>query len=146
MFTLSLFTKRYIGVEMMGVAQVAFFGLMIINYWEPILSSMSYMRYVNGFNAQMKEGDNLAMQTPARLSGLQMDAPMLYNFNYVLAFMILPLFVSLVLFIASKVTKIYSRQEKLLRLSKIALCEYGLTAAICLEYQWVVALEVFAMY
>ena len=121
-FLLSLFTKRYIGVEMMGVAQVAFFGLMIITEWEPILASMSYMSYVNGINAQIQEDSHAAMETPSPLSGLQIDAPMLSNFNYVLIFLLLPLFMSLVFFVGSKISKVYSRQERLIKLSKIALC------------------------
>ena len=46
---------------MMGVAQAAFFGLMIIDYWHPILASMSSMSYVNCFNAQIKDDNSLAM-------------------------------------------------------------------------------------
>ena len=121
-FILSLFTKRYIGVEMMGVAQVAFFGLMIITEWEPILASMSYMSYVNGVNAQIQEDSHAAMETPSPLSGLQIDAPIISNFNCVLLFMLLPLLVALVLFVWSKVTKILSRQNMLLEYSKTALC------------------------
>ncbi len=53
---------------------------------------------------------------------------------------------SLVFFVGSKITKVSTRQQKLLNFSKIALCEYGLTAVIFLEYQWVAAWEIFAMY
>lgn len=145
-FFVSLFSKRYIGVEMLGVAQVAFYGLMIIDFWEPVLASLSNLVYVNGFNVKMKEGKSDAMETPRRLSGLQIDSPMLSNYNYVLALMILPFFLSLVFFIGSKITKLFSRQQRLFELSKIALCEYGFTAVVALEYRWVTSWEVFAMY
>lgn len=122
-FFVSLFTKRYIGVEMMGVAQVAFFGLMIIDDWEPTLASFSAMRYVNGYNAPIKDNSaDLAMETPRRLSGLQLDSPLVFNFNYVITIMMFPMFLALVFYVASKATKIFTRQVKLLELSKICMC------------------------
>jgi hypothetical protein len=50
-FAASLFTAKFIGIEMMGVIQLAFIGLMIVKYLPPLLSPIAQIGMVNGWNA-----------------------------------------------------------------------------------------------
>jgi len=69
---------------------------------------------------------------------------MAVSMNYTTILLVLPLVVSLVLFIMSKAWK--SRGAQLHRYSMLALCEYGLTAVLFALYHVVVSLLVYAFY
>jgi cysteine-rich repeat protein len=42
---------RFISVEMMGVVQVAFVGLIVVDYLQPLLAAMAEIGFVNGVNS-----------------------------------------------------------------------------------------------
>jgi hypothetical protein len=121
-FVFSLFSKsKYIGVEMMGVCQVAFLGLMNIDYWEPSIASFTVLGYSNGYNANIYIINSLKFGTPRKISGLNFDAPMVHNFNYALTILLMPLFVALILYICYRITELSSRKAKLLQCYQSAL-------------------------
>jgi hypothetical protein len=49
-FGVSLVSSKFIGVEMLGVIQVAYIGLMVIDYFPPVLAPLSEIGFVNGVN------------------------------------------------------------------------------------------------
>jgi hypothetical protein len=140
-----VFTAKFISVEMMGVIQVAFLGLMIMVHIQPILATLTHMSYVNGINSLF---DNLKMASasvlPNRLTALQYQAQLTYSFNYTFVLLVLPMIIGLVLFIVSKIWK--SKQQLLQRLSLLAVCEYGMTAVMFLLNHIIVSIIIFAIY
>jgi hypothetical protein len=41
---------RFISVEMIGVLQLAFVGLIVVDYLQPLLAAMTEIGFVNGVN------------------------------------------------------------------------------------------------
>jgi hypothetical protein len=55
-FVASLFTTgKFIGVEMLGVVQASFIGLIVVDQMTPGLSSLSGMMFVNGVNTMYSD-------------------------------------------------------------------------------------------
>ena len=57
-FLLGFLTNKIIGLEMMGVLQIAFFVLADVNLVNPLLAPLLYMKTVNGFNIQIQSPGN----------------------------------------------------------------------------------------
>lgn len=103
-FFVGLVAGKFIGVEMMGVIQVSYIGLMIINYVNPILAPLTKIVFVNGFNS-MFSSPSVGSSIPNRITSLSYQGELAYNLNYTTALLLLPFIVSLILFIASKISK-----------------------------------------
>jgi beta-lactamase regulating signal transducer with metallopeptidase domain len=103
-FLAAVFTAKFIGVEMMGVIQAAFLGLMIMIHLQPMLATFSQMNYVSGIN-NLFDSSKMASASmlPNRLTALQYAALFTYNFNYTFILLVLPIIVGLILFIVSKI-------------------------------------------
>jgi hypothetical protein len=143
-FVAGLVLGKFIGVEMIGVVQVAYIGLMIINYLQPMMSTLAKIGFVNGINTLFQNSTDVTSgQLPHRVTSLQYEAEMAYNMNYTTILLLLPPLVSLILFILSKIIK--SKAGQLSRYSMLALCEYGLTAVMFVMYQMMVSLLVYAL-
>lgn len=147
-FAAGLFTAKFIGVEMLGVVQVAFIGLAIVNNLPPLLAPLAKMGYVNGVNSALSGSDSSASTSlPVRESSLDYGASMVYSLNYTVALLLLPLLVSLALYIAAKCTKNdESKQQKLMGWSQTSLCEWGLTSVMFVLYHSTVSLLIFAFH
>lgn len=102
MFVVSLFTAKSIGIEMIGVVQVAFIGLMTIVELPPMLSALSTMIQANGYNSAF---DSASSKQTLPIPSLEYHASLVHNLNYTLAILILPLVISLVLYIIIKTAK-----------------------------------------
>lgn len=50
-----MFTNKIVGLEMMGVLQVTFFITADYDFLHPLLAPISYLKYVNGYNAKIVE-------------------------------------------------------------------------------------------
>lgn len=70
MFIVSLFTAKFIGVEMVGVLQVAFIGLMMVVELPPLLSTISSMVPVNGYNSVFNTSGSQNQNVPIRVTCL----------------------------------------------------------------------------
>ena len=139
---LSLFTAKFIGVEMIGVVQVAFLGLMIIDYLQPLVAPMTKMFPINGLNTAFLNSS--ANNLPNRASALQYGASFAYNFNFSLILLYLPPIVSLAVFISSLIRK--DIEDKLKKISMNILCDYGLTATVFLIYHVTASLCLFMVF
>ena len=49
-FIMSMFTNKIVGIEMMGVIQIAFFALANLSFLTPYMKAMAKLKMVNGFN------------------------------------------------------------------------------------------------
>jgi hypothetical protein len=49
-FAVSLFAGRFIGVEMIGVVQAAFVGLMGLIWLPPLMAKLGQLQFANGLN------------------------------------------------------------------------------------------------
>lgn len=153
-FAAGMVVGRYIGVEMIGVLQVAFVGLIVVDYLQPLLATMTKVGFVNGVNslfadqrqALLVNGDLTANSAPKSAIALSYDAQMIYSLNYSILLLLLPPIIALILFIASKICKTKEKKEKLAEYSWIALCDFGLSAVVFLIYHIVVSLLVWAIY
>lgn len=143
-FVASLFTAKYIGVEMMGVIQIAFIGLAVVNQLPPLMAPYPSMSYVNGVNsANQKSSSGM----PYRVSSLTYGASLAESFNYSTVLLLLPLLISLVLFIVAR----FNRNDPVKKKnygtwSKTILCDWGLTAVMFTLYHSIVSLVLFIVY
>lgn len=66
LLVLCLLTKnKHIGIDAIGVCQTAFFGLLIVEDWHPILYSFISLGYSNGYQGALPSTE--PMNTPKRL-------------------------------------------------------------------------------
>lgn len=103
-FVLGLFTVKYIGVEMMGVVQLAFIGLISVDYLQPTLAPLSKIGFVNGVNTMFQNTTAAELgltSLPNRITALQYEPAMAYTLNYTVALLILPFLISLILYLLS---------------------------------------------
>lgn len=49
-YFVGLFVRKYIGVEMIAVVQLAYVGAIIVDYWPPLFSVFAELHHVNGYN------------------------------------------------------------------------------------------------
>lgn len=152
-FLAGMFVGRFISVEMIGVLQVAFLGLISLQYMQPLFAALTNVAFVNGVNTLyssqrqtlLVNGD-LSSGVPKNAVALQYDAQMAYSLNYSIALLLLPSFVGLVLFVASKIVKDNKKKGQLTQWSWTALCDFGLSAVVFLTYHVVASLLVWIMY
>lgn len=145
-FGAGVVVAKFIGVEMMGVIQVSYIGLMIVNYLNPVLAPFSKISFVNGFNDMFSTG-SASGAMPNRITALNYYGELARNLNYTTFLLVLPLLVSLVLYLVSRFSKKPKEtRDQLYRYSQICLCEYGLTGCMFLLYQFVVSVFLFVIY
>lgn len=149
-----LFVGRFISVEMIGVVQVAFVGLIVLDYMQPLLAPLARIGFVNGVNslfADQKQslyadGTLAVGGVPRNVAALSYDSQMAYSLNYSVALLLLPPLVALALLAGSRIAKDEERRGKLRRWAWTALCDFGLSAVVFLLYQVVTSLLVWAVY
>lgn len=128
---------------MVGVVQIAFLGLMVIDNLQPLIAPMTKIFTINGINTAFADS-TLNKTLPYRASSLHYGASFTYNLNYSLVLLLLPLLVALFVFISSKIRR--DIEDKLKRISMDILCEYGFTAVLFLFYQIATSLGLFIVY
>lgn len=71
-FCLSLLSSKFIGVEMIGVIQAAYIGLIVVDNLPPMLAPLSEITFVNGINNYFNEAKyQYQMESlPKRISSL----------------------------------------------------------------------------
>jgi cysteine-rich repeat protein len=144
-FVAGLALGKFIGVEMIGVVQVAFIGLMVVDYLQPVLAPLSQIGFVNGINTMFEANKTqVSGGLPNRITALQYEPAMAYTLNYTLILVLLPLVVALVLRLAAALVK--SKSQKLKDYSMTALCEYGFTATMFVMYHMAIGLSLQLMY
>jgi hypothetical protein len=126
----------------LGVIQIAFIGLLIVNYVQPVLAPLTQLIFINGPNDLFKGVKT--DQLPDRISSLQYQSEFAVSLNYGLAILCIPLVAALILFIASKAIK--KHDIKLQKYSWIALCGFGFTAAMFILYHFVITTLLFSIY
>lgn len=99
MFVAGLFSNKIIGLEMIGVLQVAFIILADIKLVNPLLAPLLQMKSVHGFNIEIKEE---GAKVPIRVSALDYKSLFLNNFNIMAALPVIALLISLILYIIGK--------------------------------------------
>ena len=113
-FAIGSYSSKIVVTEMMGIVQVSFLGLMMLNYHDPIVSSLSFLKYSNGFN------DILPLENilPNRIYLLGYSYFVIDNLNIPALIMIIPFFVGLIILIISQI----KRRGKLTLVSYFKLC------------------------
>jgi hypothetical protein len=110
-FAVSLFAGRFIGVEMMGVVQAAFVGLMGMLWLPPLMAKLAQLQFANGLNTYfydfkdglVSSGDLVKGLVPPWISTLNYESEMPYSMNYSVILLLLPPIAALILFVASKI-------------------------------------------
>ena len=49
-FIFGLYSSKIVVTEMMGVLQLSYLGLFILNYSDPLVSPLYFFKYTNGYN------------------------------------------------------------------------------------------------
>ena len=80
----------------MGVNQIAFFGLFILNYSDPLVDSLTYFGMFNGI---FKIVPARQQKAPDRVYAIGFTSSIASNLNVMLAFIIIPLIVCLIFYI-----------------------------------------------
>lgn len=104
---------KFIGVEMVGVVQASYIGLMVVKKIQPVMEPLMRMGFVNGVNTLLSDqrrrlvtdGTVVNGVVPVNVAALEYDSQMAYSFNYTVILLLLPPLMSLIFFIASKITK-----------------------------------------
>lgn len=100
---------------MMGIVQAAFLGLFMLNYNDPMIESLEFLKYSNGFNDLIS---NPSSNIPSRISLLGYSELVTNNLNVAALVILLPLLSGLIFLIISQV----KRRGKLTMLSYFKLC------------------------
>lgn len=109
MMLFSLLGAKVIGVEMMAVLQISFFGLVTASKMNPCIHALKNLSLVNGFNSIIMNGagnDNF----PHSFSALSLFPQFWENFNLSWIIIIIPFFVGLAMFAVSK--KYFQEKEQ----------------------------------
>ena len=53
LFCISLVAGKLIGIEMMGIVQLGYIGLILISMTDPLYQSLSQLMYTNGYNLKL---------------------------------------------------------------------------------------------
>ena len=142
-FIMSMFTNKIVGIEMMGVIQIAFFSLANLSFLTPYLKPLAKLKMVNGFN--FKYIDN--KDTPINISGLDYVSNISNSINVMLVFPMLCLIIGSVLFLMSKL-KYYkkSRSIDVIKWSKKFFKQYFLTSTMFSLYNISFSTAIFIKY
>lgn len=150
---LGLFTNKFIGIEMIGVVQVAYIALLMINLLHPFLQPMQYINIVNGPNmAFQRDRLSLSNPLPNRITALEYLPPLAYSLNYSLFMLLLPLLFSLTFYLLGKYYKNPDHELKKKRMvtftrwAGLALGEWGLTALMFVLYNCMTASTISIVY
>lgn len=105
-FVLGLFTSKFIGIEMIGVVQVAYISLLMINLLHPFLEPIKFINLVNGPNTAF-QNDRLSLTNPLpnRITALEFLPPLAYSVNYSLILLLFPPLFSLIFYLVAKYYK-----------------------------------------
>lgn len=142
----ALYMGSFIGIEAIGVVQVTFLGLMLLDMMHPLLASLTGLSISNGINSAYTQNRTqfVGNSLPARYQPLGFGGDFAYSWNYMLGLLLLPFVVALVLFVASRIAK--SRSEQLVRYAWITLCEHGFSTVLFLMYNTTAAIAILAVY
>lgn len=98
-FFVSIYQGKMIGVEMMGVLQIAFLSLITLSYLNPAFTSLKSLSFANGYN-QVSENSNLEdPYISEQPKGVLLFSRFIENYNIDLALICIPALVGLVSFI-----------------------------------------------
>ncbi len=92
-FILGLISGKMIGVEMMAVIQISFFGLMSLTEMNPCFAALSSLKFVNGYNS-LGANPFLDRLTPTQARGIFLLSRFTENFNFTALIILIPLLVS----------------------------------------------------
>lgn len=152
-FVLALFTSKFIGIEMIGVVQVAYIALIMINQLHPFLASIKYINFVNGPNsAFLNDRLTLTNPLPNRITALEYLPPIAYSLNYSLILLLFPPLFSLIFYLLAKYYKnpdeklLQERKQTFQKWAELALGEWGLTAIMFIFYNSLVSFAVTCLY
>lgn len=90
--------RKYIGIEALGLCQLAYFGLASIRNWHPLTYSIMGLQYSNGYNLQISKS---LLKTPTKLQGMGYSTAMLDNFNISLTVLLLPTMAAAIAYLVS---------------------------------------------
>lgn len=96
---LSIFTNKIVGLEMMGVLQIAFFALADYDFLHPLMAPLSPMKYVNGYNYKIEKSNK---GVPIPLRAIDYNEFYFSNVNIMLLLPVLYLLTSLSLYFIGK--------------------------------------------
>ena len=98
-FFLSIFTNKIVGLEMMGVLQISFFVLADFDFLHPLMASLIYLKYVNGYNLKLVSNDKLV---PIPVRALDYSSQFISDANIMLALPVVCLITSLILYMVGR--------------------------------------------
>lgn len=105
-FTLStfllgfFFSSKLMAVEMIAVVQVAYIGLIMIDKLEALLSPLTYLWPINGYNTIVTDTTGAGM--PSRIIAPGYKAYFFANFSINFIFVTLPLLIGLIIYFVAK--------------------------------------------
>ena len=130
-FLLSMFTNKIVGLEMMGVLQVAFFVLADFDFLHPLLAPLIYFKYVNGFNMKLNLN---GVKLPIPVQALDYNSEFMNNVNIMLLLPAACLLISLILYLIGRFGTPSESKVSVLLWSKKLLKQYLLTAVMFSTY------------
>lgn len=121
-FLLGMYSSKLVVTEMMGVLQLAYVGLLLLDYGDPLLSSLLNFKYFYG-------ADSLVFKTTTqnvKLRSLSYSEIIVHDLNIILAGLFIPFLLGLIFFIVSKTVK--KSKPKWNTLYRVMIGEYILVA------------------
>ena len=95
-------SRKFIGVEMMGVPQVSFIALICFEDLNPCFSALSALQFVNGFSFYYSDLSLMLEDHPFQMNGIGLSSFYWKNFNLCLLFFVITSLVGLMAFILQK--------------------------------------------
>lgn len=140
-YLLGLVSAKIVATEMVGVMQIAYFGLFIVNHSDPLIHSLNDLSFANGLNTLISAAQQ---KSPNRIYAVGYTPSILSNLNCMVVLLILPPLVSLVLYqIHKRSTKYRIRMEKAW---KLAIGEWFLTGALFILYNYSSSFVAFCLF
>lgn len=136
MFLIGIVSAKVVGVEMMAVLQISFFGLVTLSEVNPCFAALSPLVMSNGYNKNLIDNKNYIddINTPIKIKGIMQYSQYVLNTNLSLVLILIPLILALIFFVASRVSKKEERKKYCAILSSKFLHEYTFTCLMSLSY------------
>ena len=114
---MAIFTRKLVGVEMMGVIQISFLSLLTLSSMNPNFEALTNIWFVNGFNYfhTSPKGYLKDVHSPLSVKGVSLYSRFAENYNLTFLLIVLPYLAALVCLILEKTVyrENESKQKKL---------------------------------
>lgn len=130
-YVIGLLSSKIAASEMIGIVQIAYIGLFIVNHSDPLINSLNNLEMANGINNLI---DTTQQNTPNRIFSTGYTSSALSNLNIMLFVLILPPIASILFYVIHRKSTKY--RFAMSKAWKLAIGEWYLSAFLFVLYNY----------